>query len=105
MCKLGNCLYSCNCIYIPFNFDDADTLVGYETTLYTTSEAIGQVEICVVLMSPGPATAPGDFVLSSTTESGTTSTYVKLRSLHANLSVHLVPMNFEVCITAYVVNT
>lgn len=69
-----------------FNFDDtADTLVGYETTLYTTSEGIEQVEICAVLMSPGPATAPGYFVLSWTTESGTASMYVKLSSLHANL--------------------
>ena len=33
-----------------------------------------QVEICAVLMAPGPATAPQVFVLSSTTENGTAST-------------------------------
>ena len=51
----------------------ADIFVGYEFSLYTTSEGIGQVEICAVLMAPGPATAPRDFVISSTTKTGTAS--------------------------------
>ena len=53
--------------------DIADISVGYELTIYTISEDMGQVEICAVLMDPGPATAPRDFVLSSTTASGTAS--------------------------------
>ena len=51
--------------------DIADISVGYELTVYTTSEDMGQVEICAVLMAPGPVTAPRDFVLTSTTENGT----------------------------------
>ena len=51
----------------------ADIFVGYESTVYITSENLGQVEICAVLMAPGPAIALRDFVLSSTTASGTAS--------------------------------
>ena len=59
---------------IKFYFHDvADIYVGYEFSLYTTTEGMGQVQICAVLMDPGPATAPREFVLSSTTESGTAS--------------------------------
>lgn len=42
--------------------DKAHIAVGYEFSLYTTSKGIGQIEICTVLMDPGPATAPQDFV-------------------------------------------
>ena len=41
--------------------------------MYTTSEAMGQVQICAVLVAPGPAIALRGFVLSSTTASGTAS--------------------------------
>ena len=51
----------------------ADIFVGYEFKIYTTSEGVGQVQICAVLMAPGPATTPRDFVLSSATENGTAS--------------------------------
>ena len=70
-------------ITIPsfLNIEDIFTLVvfigvifvGYEFTIYTTSEDVRQVQVCAVLMAPGPATAPRDFVLSSTTENGTAS--------------------------------
>ena len=57
-----------------FIFDDvADS---FEFSLFTTSEGVGQVEICAVLMDPGPATAPQDFVFSLTTESGTASMFI-----------------------------
>ena len=51
----------------------ADIYVGYKSRVYTTSEGMGQVEMCAVLMAPGPVAAPRDVVLSSTTESGTAS--------------------------------
>ena len=43
--------------------------------MYTTSEGVGQVQMCAVLMAPGPAIALRDFVLSSTTASGTASMF------------------------------
>ena len=43
---------------MAFTFLIAGIFVGNEFSLYTTSEGIGQVDICAVLMDPGPATAP-----------------------------------------------
>ena len=57
-----------------FYFDDIGNIfVGYELTTYTTSESMGQVAICAVLVQPGPTFAVQPFVLAVTTESGTAS--------------------------------
>ena len=45
--------------------------VGYEFTMYTTSEGEGSVELCAVIYEPITGVAPRDFVISSTTSSGT----------------------------------
>ena len=77
-----------------FFHDVADIYVGYEFSLYTTTESIGQVEICAVLMNPGPATAPRDFVLSSTTESGTASMFINSTKFKLNHS-YIYPLSAE----------
>ena len=78
-----------------FFHDVADIYVGYEFSLYTTTESIGQVEICAVLMNPGPATAPRDFVLSSTTESGTASMFHQFYHLKLLNHSYIYPISAE----------
>ena len=68
----GKCV-TCRCkVYFHYI---ADISVGYELTVYTTSENMRNVQICAVLMAPGPVIALRGFVLSSTTESGTASKF------------------------------
>ena len=45
--------------------------VGYEFTLYTTNETVGEVELCAVIFQPPTGGAPRDFVISATTRNGT----------------------------------
>ena len=44
--------------------------VGYERTVYTTTEGQGMVELCAVVISH-PGGAPGAFTISATTRDGT----------------------------------
>ena len=69
-------------MYIIFH-DVADIFVGYEFSHYTPQvRALDKkIKICAVLMDPGPATAPRDFVLSSTTESGTASMFINFSTI------------------------
>ena len=73
-------LYNLACFNSYFD-DIVDIFVGYNSTLYTTSEGIGQVQVCAVLMAPGSAIALQDFILSSTTENGTASTSYNIPSI------------------------
>ena len=87
---LWHCVHTYENVLKNFYLDiAADVFVGYEFSLYTTTEDIGQVEICAVLMDPGPTTAPQDFVLSSTTESGTASMLSKLSACYSNVCIWL----------------
>ena len=49
----------------------ADIHVGYERTVYTTSEGDMSVELCAIIYEPITGVAPRDFVVSSTTSAGT----------------------------------
>ena len=51
-------------------FSAVDITVGYEPTLYTTTEGQGQVELCAVIFEPDTGGAPRPFELSFTTEDG-----------------------------------
>ena len=47
--------------------------VGYESTIYTTTEGAGVVEICAIIYDPPEGGALRDFVVSSTTRDGSAS--------------------------------
>ena len=47
--------------------------VGYESTVYTTNEGAGIVEICAIVYQPPMGGAPREFVISSTTRDGSAS--------------------------------
>ena len=46
--------------------------VGYEFTVYTTTEGIGFVRLCAVVTSH-PGGAPRPFIIAATTQDGTAS--------------------------------
>ena len=48
-------------------YDTGPITVGYEFTVYSTSESAGVVEICAIIYEPSTGGAPRDFVVSSTT--------------------------------------
>ena len=51
---------------IPFASPDIVTIVvGYENSVYTTTEQEGAVELCVVILAPETRFAPRSFVLRS----------------------------------------
>ena len=50
--------------------------VGYEFTVYTTSEGEGMVELSVVIFDPPSGGAPRPFTLSINTEDGTAGIYI-----------------------------
>ena len=45
-------------------------VVGYELTVYTTSEGEEEVELCAIVHDPPSGGAPRPFVISSTTRNG-----------------------------------
>ena len=45
--------------------------VGFQRTVYTTSERQGEVELCAVIFDPPTGGAPRDFSLSVFTSDGT----------------------------------
>ena len=47
--------------------------VGYESSVYTTIEGAGMVEICAIIYDPPKGGALRDFVVSSTTRDGLAS--------------------------------
>ena len=49
------------------------TVIGYERTVYTTTESNGYVELCARVFSPSGGT-PRDIVISATTRDGTAGT-------------------------------
>ena len=51
-------------------FSAVDITVGYELTVYTTTEGQGEVELCAVIFEPDTGGAPRPFELSFTTEDG-----------------------------------
>ena len=50
--------------------------VGYEFTVYTTSEGEGMVELSVIIFDPPSGGAPRPFTLSINTEDGTAGIYM-----------------------------
>ena len=54
-------------------YDTGPITVGYEFTVYSTSESAGVVEICAIIYEPPTGGAPRDFVVSSTTRDGSAS--------------------------------
>ena len=55
--------------------DIAPITVGYEYTVYTTSEDQGTVELCAIIYDPPSGLAPRDFVILSTIRDGTAGYY------------------------------
>ena len=60
----------------PIYFPTVPITVGYEFTVYTTSEGEGMVELSVVIFDPPSGGAPRPFTLSINTENGTASIYM-----------------------------
>ena len=56
--------------------------VGYEFDLYDTTETVGSVEICAVIIESPSGVAPREFTVSSTTHNGTAGIYVLLNLSH-----------------------
>ena len=54
-------------------YDTGPITVGYQFTVYSTSESAGVVEICAIIYEPPTGGAPRDFVVSSTTRDGSAS--------------------------------
>ena len=54
-------------------YDTGPITVGYEFTVYSTSESAGVVEICAIIYEPPTGGALRDFVVSSTTRDGSAS--------------------------------
>ena len=67
------CLYS---ILPLYSWYAGNIIVGYEKTIYTTSEVAGIVELCVIVYSPPSGEAPQMFTLSATTMDNTAGTYM-----------------------------
>ena len=65
------------------------TTVGYELTVYTTSEGDGHVEMCAVVFDPPSGGAPRSFTLTVTTEDGTAGRSVYIRCIYSSmLAIH-----------------
>ena len=67
-------------LYVGFNqstcsFPTDLIIVGYEFTVYTTSEGQGMVELSVIIFNPSSGGAPRPFTLSVNTEDGTAGIY------------------------------
>ena len=54
-------------------YDTGPITVGYQFTVYSTSESVGMVEICAIIYEPPTGGALRDFVISSTTRDGSAS--------------------------------
>ena len=54
-------------------YDTGPITVGYEFTVYSTSESAGVVEICAIIYEPSTGEAPRRFVVSSATRDGSAS--------------------------------
>ena len=54
-------------------YDTGPITVGYQFTVYSTSESAGVVEICAIIYEPPTGGAPREFVVSSATRDGSAS--------------------------------
>ena len=65
------------CASVCFLFIPTDLItVGYEFTVYTTSEGRGMVELSVIISNPPSGGASRPFVLSVNTQDGTAGIYI-----------------------------
>ena len=81
-------------------FSAEDIEVGYEPTLYTTSEGERVVELTIVVFSHRDGGTPRPFTLSVFTENGTASTYIIVYGLmninHLCVSINIAsPDDFD----------
>ena len=73
-------LYTCK--YSSQFLNTEPTVIGYEMTVYNTTEGSGTVELCAVVFSP-PGGAPRDIVISATTRDGSAGDIDQLICLHS----------------------
>ena len=59
-----------------FSFHAVLIEVGYELTLYVTSEGQGAVNLSIIIFNPPTGRAPRPFTLSVSTEDGTASMHI-----------------------------
>ena len=70
------------CVHQFTSFSTDLITVGYEFTVYTTSEGQGMVELSVIIFNPPSGGAPRPFTLSVNTEDGTAGTYTSMFTAH-----------------------
>ena len=67
-----------HCSSLFHSFPTDPITVGYEFTVYTTSEGQGVVELSVIIFNPPSGGAPGPFTVSVSTEDNTAGTHTLL---------------------------